>query len=271
MNTEDLVKLIKEDKKAIENRDGYTPLFALAENIANGYGDISSTEAEKLILSLDISLFDVDEINTLNGFIYYSKIPTNCISEKYLTYIGKLNVKKRDYVKLFFMRIISLIYNKLIFKVEKQTTIISKEDSLYIKGILMLFIIECDVSKFSSNDILEEEVLHEKFPWIWIDCISHYEWDCAKDDIRNILKTKKNELKNLLYRLPLYKELDKKSVINLSDSLKLWYAVMNEDDKKELKEWTKRFDIPFEERIPFEEKSNRIRIHQQQLLPPVYA
>jgi hypothetical protein len=234
MSTEDFIKLIKEDKNAVENRDGYTPLFALAENIANGYGDVSSTDAEKLILSLDLSLFDVNEINTLNGFIYYSKISTNCILEKYFTYIGKLDIKK--------------------------------DDNLYIKGILMLFIIECDVSKFSSDDILEEKALREKFPWIWIDCISHYEWDYAKDDICNIFKTKNDEFKNLLCRLPLYKELDKKFDIKLSDSLNLWYKFMNESDKKELKKWTEIFDISFKEPILLEEKSDNIKYNQNSLL-----
>jgi hypothetical protein len=37
----------------------------------------------------------------------------------FILYIPQKHIFNRDYVKLLFMRIISLIYNKLIFKVEK--------------------------------------------------------------------------------------------------------------------------------------------------------
>jgi hypothetical protein len=260
MNTEDLIKLIKEDKKAIENRDGFTPLFALAENIAKRYGDVSPEKAEKLILSLDISLFNVDEINTLNGFIYYSKIKTDAITEKYFTFIRNHLGWKISFMYLFSKKCLPFIRKHNV-------------DNLHKKGILMFFIIKHNPSKFSLENILKERALHKEFPWIWIDCITQYDWHSAELDICNLL-TKKDGLKNLLCRLPLYKELDKKHDIKLTNSLDLWYNAMNDQGKNELKKWSEIFDIPFKANEKAEDRylflkiiKDKTIIDQSRLIP----
>ena len=210
MNSIKLTELILADKNAITDRDGDTPLFALAENIALNVGNIQPEQVERSILGLNLSQFGARELSTLNSFIYYSKIKTDNIISFYAEYLRSNNKHETD-------------------------------SEITTRGILLRFIIERDHKIFSEKKIIAEELLRKECPWIWIDCISYYNWNLAASEISNIMETQKNEFISLLYRIPSFQkriseDLFEQSIIN-------WYSSMNERDRGKLDKWAKRFNI----------------------------
>jgi hypothetical protein len=207
-NNIDLKELIKNDKDARCNRDGYTPLFSLAEDIAKKRRDIP---IESLILKLDLSPFDFHELSILNTFISHTEIETDKILEKYLQFI-KENLETKS------------------------------EDRIIGRGVLSHFIIYKNVELISFSEIKNDAKLKETAPWIWIDCVSYYkDWKFVDEAISERLKH--NEFKYFLFRLP---ALNEKFENDLETSLYKWYNMINQSDKSDLVKWLERFGITFD-------------------------
>lgn len=171
----DIVTLIKGNKHSLANRDGQTPLFAFAEDVVQNVTEISSEELEKIILELNLTDFDFEEINTLNSFVYYSQIKSEKIIEFYYDYLNSNPNEIRD-------------------------------SEIIKRGLLIRFIIERNIEKFSAEKLLNESLIRKIAPWIWIDCISYYNWELTVSEISKTLSGNNDELKNLLFRLPAFKK-----------------------------------------------------------------
>jgi len=213
MNVNDLILFITEDKNALEDRNGLTPFFSLAQKIKQDKDGEQSKEITRLITEIDLSQLDTDDLNTLNAFIYHSGIKTEDILTTYRNYLDKVNGRKeKDVIK---------------------------------KGMILRFIIDCNKEIFSVDKILAESVLKKVAPWIWIDCISSYDWDATDSFITEMIKSDREVFKNLLIRIPSFK---KKATgeEKLRESLLTWYCSMKED-REELKFWAAKFGIPIRE------------------------
>jgi hypothetical protein len=214
MNVTDLEELVKTDMDSETNRAGYTRLFALAEDIAKKRGNISGSQIEQLVLDLDLADFDYKELTVLNSFISHSEIDTDEIFERYLGFI-------------------------------KSEELNNKSDSIFIRGIIYRFIIEKDSSKYYElfDEVKNDADLKEKYPWIWIDCIFHYDWSLAETEISERIKSenREKEIENLMHRLPYFYQRYNSELLN---ALHKWY----QEDLFQLDEfdsWIKLFDIPF--------------------------
>lgn len=204
-----LLKLIKDDSVSAVNRDGLTPLFVLAEKIANGKVELSLNEIEKKILSIDIDNLSIEELGRFLSFIYY----TNLIVDK--------------------------ILNHFLSMVKHFTS--PNGDKLLKVGLLLRFISERSTGKISTGDLLEMESLRQTHPWIWIDCVSNINWNLATDEI-SIILSREDTLKNLLLRIPSYlKRLGKETLVQ---ALKKWYPnIKQKKDRNILEKWARNFEI----------------------------
>ncbi|MDR2423724.1 MAG: hypothetical protein LBD59_03255 [Prevotellaceae bacterium] len=69
MNKEEFTELVKTDKDAIAFRGGRTPLFSLPTTSA------LAPELVPILSALDLSVFNEEEMKTLNTFIFLANLP----------------------------------------------------------------------------------------------------------------------------------------------------------------------------------------------------
>ena len=230
----DILKLILDNKTALSNRDGQKPLFIIAEKIAHESDLELEKDAEKQILKIDPKIIDIEQINTLFSFIHYSK----------------MNVEN---ILHYFYKYLTTSFND------------SDNETVVKRGLLLRFIIEQSTKYFKVKDILNEKNLREKTPWIWIDCVSYYNWSIAEDEISIQLSKSQGEFKNLLYRIPsFYKRIDNNIFY---DSLKIWHANLGKLDRLRLDKWASKFKVKVSD-ISLEaiNKIDRIPLFQNELM-----
>jgi len=206
MNINDLITLIKEDKNARENREGFTPLFLLAQEIRQDMESEQSQEISRLITKIDLYKLSKDNLNTLNAFIYHSGINTDDILTSFRKYLDDSNNKTEDVIK---------------------------------KGLILRFIIDRDRTKSSYGEIDSETSLKKSAPWVWIDCMSYYNWEATESFILDMIKSGEDVFRNLFIRIPTLKRKvgDEKK---LRKSLLVWYCSMK-GQKEKLIFWAEKF------------------------------
>lgn len=206
----DIKKLISDNKTALTDRDGLKPLFIIAERISRKDNLQLENNVENQILNLDLENLNIEQVNTLLSFVYYSKIDVSNIIPYFKKYITSNAHSSSDLIVLK-------------------------------RGILIRFIIELKVKYFNLKDILAEKNLREKSPWIWIDCMSYYNWSIAEDEISIQISKKQHEFQNLLYRIPAFhRRIDNHL---FCESLQTWHANLSKLNKQKLDDWANKFKV----------------------------
>lgn len=208
-NKLDLTKLIKEDENAVSNREGFTPLFALADMISSNVAEVSEADIVKEIVKLKLKFFAAGEVNTLISFI----INTGIYSTNIINFLIKyLEQSKRQH----------------------------SEQEILKRALIIRYIIETDQTKFGIRKLETELNIRQKYPWLWIDCIMHYDQQRAIDLVTELLDSG-TKLENLLIRIPhLTKKLDDALLV---DAFRAWREVLTPQYKQDLMEFISKLNI----------------------------
>lgn len=229
----DLIKLIKEDKTAIVNKQGLKPLFELAEAIRLEIPPLTKDYVEKSLYDIELQIFNFEELSSYFSFIYYSEL-------KSITLINKM-------------------------KSSLKTTFLSNtvDDSLR-RGILVRFLIENNPDTFSIQSLFKETNMREKAYWIWIDCISHYSLSLVISEISRHIN-EENALKNLIIRIPTF--LKRFGKHDLRNAIIEWYTnIEDQRSRSSLDNWAKNLDIKLGISISAEVLLDKIPFFQKHLM-----
>jgi len=229
----DFIKLIKEDKNALVNKEGLKPLFELAEAIRLETKPLTKAYVEKSLCEIEMRIFNSEELSTYLSFIYYSKLDTDTL------------------------------LNKIIASLK--TTFLSNttEDSV-CRGLLVRFIIERKPDIYSIQSLFKESSIREKASWIWIDCLSHYSFSLVIKEITTHIN-EESALKNLIVRIPTF--LKKFGKDDLRIAIVEWYAnIENFRSRAILDNWAKNLNIKVGMSISAEALINNVPFFQNSLM-----
>ena len=207
MNKEKFTNLVKDDKDAMEDRGGETPLFSLA----------ITPELVEILSTLELSEFSVDELKTLNRFIFLGECTETEKSSISANYLRNINENLRG---------------------ENA----SNKNLVYRRGLLYRFISALDDSGLPIDQVLADADLKQQEPWMWVDCIWRQRWETACDEIGKMLQTGTGELSSLLRRLFLYNK--NRTETEFEAAINKWFAKMNSADQNKMKKWLETWDLP---------------------------
>ena len=227
----ELKKILLADKNASTNRDGLKPLFVLAESLATEESPERINEIQRQILLISLDDLDIEQVNSLNSFIYYSKIDRSPILKQFLKYIKDSQKDEKTSLKL---------------------------------ASILRFIVESDKTLLNLSDIRKEEALKKYTPWLWIDCLTFYDWNLAIEEISKLLNAG-NQLNNLLVRIPSYKIRAGKEIIQ--EAIKKWYPnIPTGNERNTLQKWANNFNIHLGLSIAMDNQLDKIPYYQDSIM-----
>jgi hypothetical protein len=125
-------------------------------------------------------------------------------------------------------------------------------------------VIERNNSRYSLKQLLEENTLRNRNPWIWIDCMSYLNWDWAVNEISKIVGNGDSSFKNLFLRIPSFqKRLGKEKI---SDALMKWYPNLNKRDRAKLDSWARQLELKVGLSLSAENLINNVSLYQDEIL-----
>lgn len=233
-NNINLYELIRNDKKAISDREGLKPLMRLSETLVTQPNLIDEYKIEEQLLSLRLSTLNIDEISSLINFIYYSKINSKKISTKILQTLER-----------------ELIENDF--------------NIAAIRGLLIRFVSESNPDLITLKYMLEQIYLRKNHPWLWVDSVANINRDFAIDEIASILSHNSYSVKNLILRLPSYKKVFTNEEI--TKALNKWYInTRQKSERLKLEKWVSEFKIKIGLSAQAEYLLDNVNFYQNEIL-----
>lgn len=228
-----IIELIQSDEIDIADVNGEKPLLRLANLLRKDNSKAHNDEVLLQLKEIDIPSLSAIQINSYLSFIYYAELFDDSI------------------------------YRKLKDDLQRKFKEID-DDTVLKRSLLLRFIVNNFKNKILLPEVLSEETVRNKLPWIWSDIVSVYSWNLAEEEIGKIISSG-DKLENLILRLPHFiTRIDKEQ---LTRSFIKWYSnTINKNQRAILQKWAKSFKITVGPSISAEASLSNIPLFQESII-----